>query len=159
MHRIDVYDGESTASSCWFSESLRRDLGHVTLVDVVVVAYNSFHYRSQHRRSKFATTPLIVYLVTVNASDKCKERQAWPMLNLSSASMLSPKASRARQSSSGATSKLQSEQSKLEVYIFLVLSWNVMMMVCFWAFEHVKKWTFLKISLHSQSRIIFDEFK
>lgn len=57
----------------------------------------------------------------MDSSYKCKERQAWPMLNLSSASMLSPKASRARQNSSGAMSKLQSEQSKLEIYISYII--------------------------------------
>lgn len=126
---------ENTASSCWFSESLKRDLGRVTLVvvAVVVVAYNSFCYRSQHRRSKFAMALLIVYLVTVDASDKCKERRAWPTLNLSSASML------LAESVTSATeffwrhvkATLQSNRNKRGLNTSCTIHWNVTMTVCF----------------------------
>lgn len=123
---------ENTASSCWFSESLRRDLGRVTLVVVIVVTYNSFCYRSQHRRSKFAIALLIVYLVTVG-SDKCKERRAWPTLNLSSVSML------LAESVTSATeffwrhvkATLQSNRNKRGQNTSCIIHWNVTMTICF----------------------------
>jgi len=128
---------KSIASSCWFSEPLRRDLGRVTLVVVVVVVVVVIVIVTYNCLLSITASLLEVcnnaaYLVTVDASDKCKERRAWTTLNLSSASMLLTKSvTDARQSSSGA----MSNRNKRGLNTSCTLRWNVTIVITVCFFE------------------------
>jgi len=86
---------------------------------------------------------LIVYLVTVAASDKCKKRRAWPTLNLLSASMLlAESVTNATEFWRHVEATLQSNRNNRGLNTSCIIRWNVMVTVCFFERHVTNKLSF-----------------